>query len=257
MRGRHCRQGAITHGIERHFGNDADPQAQPDIGLDYVGVDRGQHHVGPQALALECLIDVGAPGKRCVVGNQRIVSQGRQRQGDAFQQWMARWRYHQMRPPETRQGEQFGVPVQCLGGYAQIRAAVKKPLADLQRTALLDVQANLGMTLDEALDHRWQGIARLGVGRRDGEQTAAFRGVILAHPLHVLRFGQDASRHREDDAAGGRGAAEPFAAALKNGHAEFFLKQANLFGNARLGCEKRFSCGRNAQAAPFDFHQIT
>jgi hypothetical protein len=43
------RQGIVALRVEGHLGDDADAEPQSDIGLDHVGVDRGQHHVGPQS----------------------------------------------------------------------------------------------------------------------------------------------------------------------------------------------------------------
>ena len=148
------------------------------------------------------------------------------------------------------------MPVERLGGDAKIRAAVENPVSHLQRTALLDVQANRRMSLHEALDHRRQGVARLSVGGGDGQHAAALGGVVRADPLHVLRLAEHPPSHGQHHRSGRRYRGEALAAALEDRHAEFFLEQRNLFGYPRLGSEQSLRRGGNTEAASLDFHQI-
>ncbi len=49
--------------IDRHVRHDADPQAQPHVGLDHVGIGRGEYHLGHQAALAEGFVELGRPVK--------------------------------------------------------------------------------------------------------------------------------------------------------------------------------------------------
>src|SRR5262249_60332346 len=50
-------QAQVARRIERHLGQNANAEAHLAIGLDYVGVDRRQHHVGNQTLRFKGALD--------------------------------------------------------------------------------------------------------------------------------------------------------------------------------------------------------
>ena len=67
--------GVVARRIEGHFRDNAQPQPESDVGLDYVGVDSGEHDVGLDAGAFEGAVDTRAAGEAGVVGDQRILRQ--------------------------------------------------------------------------------------------------------------------------------------------------------------------------------------
>jgi hypothetical protein len=146
--------------------------------------------------------------------------------------------------------------VQRFGGDAEIGFAVDQPLSDLRRAALVQFQANRRMLLHEALDHRRQRVARLGVGGGDGQRALIAGGKIRADALQVLRIAQNPRGQVEYHAAWIGDADQPFAAALENGDAQLLFEQANLLGDARLRSGQRVGGGGNVEVLPFDFDQI-
>ncbi len=107
-----------------------------------------------------------------------------------------------MRPFVARQRDQLRVEVERFGGDAQLCLAFKQPFGDLGRAALMHIQANVGVALDESLDHWRQGVARLGVGGGQRQQAVRFGSKVGADVCEIERFPEDGVRLVENQAAG-------------------------------------------------------
>jgi hypothetical protein len=68
-------QPAVALRVEGQRRNDAQTEAEADVGLDHVGIERGQRDVGLRTDALEGAVDARAAGKGRVVGDQRPFRQ--------------------------------------------------------------------------------------------------------------------------------------------------------------------------------------
>ena len=54
---------AVARRVVRHLRDDADAEAELDVGLDHVGVERGEHDVGVSPLALNAALICERPVK--------------------------------------------------------------------------------------------------------------------------------------------------------------------------------------------------
>ena len=77
----------VARGVVRHLRDDADAHAELDVGLDHVGVERGQHDVGLEALGGERRVDRRAPGEAEVVGDDRKLRERLER--ERLRSWRA------------------------------------------------------------------------------------------------------------------------------------------------------------------------
>ena len=83
-------------------------------------------------------------------------------------------------------------------------------------------------------EHRRQHVARLRVGRRDGEHARILAAEFVGDALQVADLAQRAPRGRDDDFAGRRQRRQPLALAHENAQAELVLELSNLLADAGL-----------------------
>ena len=112
------------------------------------------------------------------------------------------------------------------------------------------------MTGNEIADNRRQYITCLGVRRRQHQLAGVAAGKFGACPLQVFRLAQDARRDLQHHLARFGNAGKALAAALENGDAELVLKQADLFGHARLGGVQHLGRLRDIESLAFDFDDV-
>ena len=106
----------VTLWLECHLRQDTDAQPQFHIRLDDIRVNGGKHHVGNQAFCVERLVDLRAAGESKIVSNDRILSDGFQRQFLKFKQRMSRRDNDATIPLVAWQHYQFLKQLDRLGG---------------------------------------------------------------------------------------------------------------------------------------------
>ena len=143
-----------------------------------------------------------------------------------------------------------------LRGDGEIHLAVRGHFGDLGRGALVHVQGDTRIGPDEALDHRGQRVARLGV--RGGDRQAARLRIaeLVRRLLDVLGLVEHAVRQIDDGAPGGRNARELTAGTLEDLDAQLVLQQPDLLGHAGLGGEQGLGRGRDVQLVVRDFPDV-
>ncbi|MNJ63701.1 hypothetical protein D3C77_596190 [compost metagenome] len=99
----------------------------------------------------------------------------------------------------------------------------------------MHVQRHVRVTLDEAVDHFRQGIARLGVGGGDGQVALLLVGELLGDLLDAFHLAQDLASGLDDVFPGRGDAGQVLAAAGEHFDAEFVFQQPDLLADARLG----------------------
>src|SRR5690554_799672 len=107
MAGIERNQSLVLTLFKRHGGNNANPQAEADIGFDHIGVDRREHHLGFQATVAEGFIQLGASGKTEHIGDQRPLRQRLKRQLRQFGQRMPLRHHHRTVPAITGHHDQI------------------------------------------------------------------------------------------------------------------------------------------------------
>ncbi|EXI75276.1 MAG: hypothetical protein AW07_01177 [Candidatus Accumulibacter sp. SK-11] len=250
-------QAAVALRVVGHAGDDAEAEAEADVGLDDVGVDRGEHHVRLHLRQLEGLVDARATGKGGVVGDQRPARQRRERERFLVEDRVAVWGDDAMHPLVAGQHHQLRILVEGFGGDGDVGLALQRPLGDLRRVALMQRQPHLRMTVDELLDHRRQCIARLRVGGGDDQAARLATGMFLADATDVLCVAQHAPGHLEDCPARLGDRRQPLATALEDAHSEFVLEQPDLLRDSRLRGVERLGGLGHVEAAALDFDDVT
>ena len=94
--------------------------------------------------------------------------------------------------------DQVAEQLQRLGGDGEVDGAVGRHFGDLHRRALVHVQGDVRVLLDEAADHVGQRIARLGVGSGDGQRALLLVGEFLGDLLDALDLAQDLAGGMDD-----------------------------------------------------------
>ena len=59
--------------VVSHVGQQANAQAQADVGFDDIGINGSQHDIGMQAFLLDHTADQRAAGESKIVGNQGVI----------------------------------------------------------------------------------------------------------------------------------------------------------------------------------------
>ncbi len=130
--------------------------------------------------------------------------------------------------------DQVAEQLQRLGGDGEVDGAVGGHFGDLHRRALVHVQGDVRVLLDEAADHVGQRIARLGVGSGDGQRALLLVGEFLGDLLDALDLAQDLAGGMDDPLPRRRHTGQVLAAASEHLDAQFVLQQADLLADARL-----------------------
>ncbi|MCY1177146.1 hypothetical protein D9M73_174430 [compost metagenome] len=163
---------------------------------------------------------------------------------------------HAAVPAVARHHDQVAEQLQRLGGDGEIDGAVGGHFGDLHRRALVHVQGNVRVLLDEIADHSRQRIARLGVGGGDGQRALLLVGELLGNLLDAFDLAQDFAGGI-DDALTGRGhAGQVLAAAGKDFDAQFIFQQTDLFADARLRGVKALGCSGNVEVVVRHFPDV-
>ena len=102
-----------------------------------------------------------------------------------------------MVPFVAGQRDQFVIQRQAFGGDADVGLAAQHLFGDLRRAALVQAQLHAGIALDELLDRRRQGVARLRVRGGDGQAAAVLRVEFLGDLLEVAGIVQHALGDRQ------------------------------------------------------------
>ncbi len=231
---------AVAFLVDRDRGDDANAHLELDIGLDHVGVHRGQHHLGLQAGGGEGFIDVRAPGVADLVGDDRVPGQVMQRElATQFQQRMC-WRQHDaVAPAVAGQGDQLLVAGQRLGRDADVGLARDQHLGHLLRAALVQVQGHARPALAEVAHRVWQRVARLRVGGGDRQPPLLAALQLLARAPEAVGIEQHALDDRQQRLAGAGQAQQTLARAHEQLDAELLLELAHLATDSRLRSVQR------------------
>ncbi|MNQ46620.1 hypothetical protein D3C85_604420 [compost metagenome] len=249
-------QVAVELGVDRHLGHDAHTQAQAHIGLDHVGVSGGEHHLGRQATVAEGFVQFRAAGEAEDVGNDGVFGQRLEGQLRQFGQGVPLGHDDATVPAVAGHHHQVTEQLQGLGGDGEVDGAVGGHLGDLHRGALVHVQGDVGVLLDEAADHWRQCVARLGMGGGDGERALLLVGEFLGDLLDALDLAQDFPCRGDDAFPGRRHASEVLAAASEYFDAEFVFQQADLLADARLRGIKTLCSGGHVQVVVRHFPDV-
>ncbi len=158
--------------VKGHACNHPDPHAEPDVVLDHVGIGGGQHGFRREAVAAEGLVHLGATGKAEHIGDEGIAGQIRHRQRLTVDQRMTVGHHHAAPPAITGNGGQLVEQIHGLGGDRHIHIAALHHLGQLGWRPLMELDRHIGITTAELGDHRWQLVARLGVGGGDTQHPA-------------------------------------------------------------------------------------
>ncbi len=151
MRGVSGSELAIGRLIDRHAGDDPNPQAERNVGLDDVGIDSSQHYARSQALGGEGSVDLRAPSESKRVSHDRVGGHIRERQLLDVQDGMSQGRDHGAIPFVAGQDHQPLVFADGLRGDGQIRFPVGCLDAHLGRAALVQCQLNAWESLMNVL----------------------------------------------------------------------------------------------------------
>jgi hypothetical protein len=211
---------------------------------------------GVRTLGGEGGVELGATRESRRIGDDRMRGEGLQCHALAARQRVARRHQHAAVPAIAGQHHELAELLHGLGGDGEIDFAVGGHACDLLRRALVQVQMHMRVLEPEALDHRWQRIARLGVRGGDGELSAVTVVVLGGHAVDVVGFVQQALGAFENAATGRGDFGEVLARAQKDIDAQFFLEQADLFGYAGLRGLQGFRCRRHVEPAFCDFSDI-
>ena len=162
-----------------------------------------------------------------------------------------------MVPFVARQRDEAVILRQAFGGDRDIGFAVQYLLGDLRRVALMQAKLYFRVAPDELLDHRWQDVARLGVGGGDGQGAAILRVEFLPHLAEVFRVVQHAPGDVENGLAGLGDGDDTLAVAHEDVGAQLLLQLLDLFADVGLRGVQRVGGIGNLQAASHDFIEIT
>ena len=134
-----------------------------------------------------------------------------------------------------------------LGGNGDVGHARQHVLAHLPGVALMEGQPHVWIARHEGLHDRRQCVAGLGV--RKGNRQAAGRLVAEfgANLAQVVDFLQNARRDGENLLAGLGDFHQALAVTHENLDAQLLLQQADLLGDAGLGCEQGLGRLRHVQ----------
>ena len=235
LAGIQAHQVTVKLGIDRHLGHDAHAQPQAYISLDHVGVGGGEHHLRGQAAVVERLVQLGTASEAEHVGDNRVFGHRFERQLWQLGQRVPLRHHHATVPLVARHHDQVTEQLQRFGGDGEIDGAIGCHLGDLHGRALVHVQGDFRVLLDEVADHRRQGIARLRVGGGDGQRALLLVGEFLGDLLDALDLAQDLAGGIDDALAGRGDAGQVLAAAGEDFDAQFVLEQADLFADTGLG----------------------
>ncbi|MNG99284.1 hypothetical protein D3C79_584490 [compost metagenome] len=184
---------------------------------------------------VERFVQLRTPGETEHVGNDRVFGDRFQGQLRQLGQRMALRHHHAAVPLVARHHDQVAEQLQRLGGDGEVDRTVRSHLGNLHGRTLMHVQGHFRVLLDEAADHRRQGITRLGVGGGDGQRALLLVGELLGNLLDAFDLAQDFAGGI-DDALTGRGdAGQVLAAAGKDFNTQFILEQADLLADTWLG----------------------
>ncbi len=133
------------------------------------------------------------------------------------------WHHHQI----TEQLHGFG-------GDGKIHRAIGGHFGDLHGCSLMHVQGHIGILLNEGLNDRRQGIARLGVSSGNGQTALALVAELLRHLLDAVDLAQNLTGGFQNRLTGGGNAGQVFAAAGEDLHTQLVFQQAYLLADTRL-----------------------
>lgn len=139
----HRDQTAVVRRVVAEPAHDAHAEAEPDIGLDHVGVDRGQYHVGLQPRVGEGPVDAAAAGEFLDVGDERMPDQRLQRQRPSRQR-MLRGHDRDVFPFERGYRHQPLGLLGHFGGDREVGFARDHRLRDLPRASCSSVSRTAG-----------------------------------------------------------------------------------------------------------------
>ena len=122
---------------------------------------------------------------------------------------------------------------------------------------MFDGQIDLRVVFDKFRNDFGQSITRLSMRCRDGQRAAVMIGKLAADILMFCTSRKIRSEISNTALPGWRNGNHAFAAADKNLDAQFFFKQADLFGNAGLGCKKRIGGFGDIQIVSVNLKGIT
>src|SRR5690606_30978009 len=119
----------------------------------------------------------------------------------------------------------------AFGGDGKVGRAVDRHLTDLRRRALVHVQRDFRIALHETTDDRRQGVARLGMGSRQGEDALTFMAEFLGDLLDALAFAQYLPRRLDDPLPRRSDPGQMLAAAGEHLYPQLILEQTDLFAD--------------------------
>ena len=252
-----CAQVIVALRVECHLGQDADPKAELDVGLDHVRVERREHDVGREAAVFEGLLHQRAVGEGEVVGDDRELRQGLEGERSHLEQGVLGRHHHAAVPLIDRQRHELGIQRDGFRRDAKIGVAGEHLLADLGRVALVDPQLDARIFLLELGHGFGQRIARLGMGGGDGEGAELLVGELLAGAAQVVRLGEDALGDGDDRLARLGDGDEALAVAHEDVDPELLLQRPDLLRHPGLGRVQRVGGLRDVEAATGDFREIS
>ena len=247
----------VARRIVGHLSDDADAHAEFDVGLDHVGVERGEDDIGLEFARREGRVDGRASGEAEVVGHDRILRQRLDGERLRLGQRMAPGHQHDAVPFVAGQGDEFGIVGQRLGRDADVDVALGCLLGDLQRIALVQHDLDLGVPRGELPQHLRQHVPGLRVRGGDGQRPGVLAAEFIGDALQVGELAQRAARRGDDDDAGGRQCCESLALPDEDRKAEFVLQLPDLLADAGLRGEQRLGRDRNVEAVIDDSAQVS
>ena len=213
--------------------------------------------LGVEALGLERRVHLRAAGERGVVRDDRKPRQRGERQGDRLRERMPARHQHAAVPLVARHGDELREIGQRLGGDADVGAAVRGLLGDLDGIALMQLDLHARKPGGEIADHRRQHVTGLRVRRRDGERAFDLVLEFGTHALHVLDLAQRTARRGDDGLSGRRDGRDALTRPDEHPYAEFVLELAHLLAHPGLRGEERGRRVRHVEAVVGDSAQIT
>ncbi len=121
-------------------------------------------------------------------------------------------------------------------------------VSNLVRGSLVQIQIDLRILLPELTDDTWKHIARLGIGRCNGQRAFPFPVEICSKAPDLFDLVHDFARSHDNLLPGAGHPIEALTFAAEELQTQFFLQQFQLFADTGLRGVQAIGCGRYIQA---------
>ena len=240
-----------------HGGDDADTHSHAHIGLENIGIARGEHDAGFELLVGEGALEGRLPGQTEHVGHQRVGRKCCQVQRfDAPAERMLPGHQNDPVPVIDRQQREVGEHALGAACDGEIHLLVGYQFGNLLGGPLVQLQVHARIAASKCLDDLRQNVPRLCVSGGDGKRAFLLRGEIAGETGDVVHLAQDLAGPFDDLMPGRRDRSEALALAREQLHAELGLQLFQLLADPGLAGIQALRSGRDVQSTVGDSNQI-